>query len=114
MTTTRGKRLRAAREEKGFRSADAAAIAIGVPATTYRAHERAQSRGGNHYHLKYAKLYAKKLRGTPAGLLARYGRRPSAYARRQRRRANAPAAGSPLTWRGVEYLVGLAPSRSQR
>ena len=39
--TTRGERLRLARKQR-FRSARAAAMAMGIPVSTYAAHERAE------------------------------------------------------------------------
>ena len=45
VTTTRGQRLRMARE-KHFKSARLAAKAMGMPVATYGAHERAEQPGG--------------------------------------------------------------------
>jgi phage repressor protein C with HTH and peptisase S24 domain len=60
---TMGERLRAARERK-FSSASKAAEAMGVSASTYRAHENGQ----NDFGPEEADLYAKKF-GTSAGYL---------------------------------------------
>jgi len=64
-------RLREARISAGFRSASAAADALGVSASTYRAHENGQ----NNFDLEEAQSYAKRfdadaiyiMTGAPAG-----------------------------------------------
>ena len=58
--TTRGERLRQARRRK-FPSARAAAIAFGIPVSTYGAHERAQANGGRDYGPNEARRYAELL-----------------------------------------------------
>jgi hypothetical protein len=58
--TTRGERLRKARKRK-FSSARAAAIAFGIPVSTYGAHERAQANGGRDYGPNEARRYAELL-----------------------------------------------------
>jgi hypothetical protein len=68
MTATRGERLRAARKNR-FKSARAAALAMGVPISTYGAHERAELPGGRDYGADEAKHYARRLRVTPEWLL---------------------------------------------
>jgi hypothetical protein len=74
MVTTRGKRLRAARKTR-FRSARAAAFAMGIPVATYGAHERAQLSGGRDFGPEQAKRYARDFGVTPEWLLT--GLRPA-------------------------------------
>jgi hypothetical protein len=69
--TTRGERLRAARARK-FASARAAAIAFGIPVSTYGAHERAQDLGGRDYGPNEARRYAELLGVTTEWLLTGY------------------------------------------
>jgi len=73
MATTRGDRLRTAREKR-FKSARLAAKAIGVAVSTYGAHERAQSPGGRDYGPEDAKKYARRFGVTAEWLLT--GREP--------------------------------------
>jgi phage repressor protein C with HTH and peptisase S24 domain len=73
MATTRGERLRIAREKR-FKSARLAAKAIGVAVSTYGAHERAQAPGGRDYGPEDAKRYARRFGVTPEWLLT--GREP--------------------------------------
>jgi len=68
MTTTRGERLRTARE-KHFKSARIAAKALGIAVSTYGAHERAEAPGGRDYGPDEAKRYARRFRVTPEWLL---------------------------------------------
>jgi hypothetical protein len=68
MISTRGKRLRAARRTR-FRSARAAALALGIPISTYGAHERAQLSGGRDFGPEEAKRYAQRFGVTPEWLL---------------------------------------------
>jgi hypothetical protein len=72
---TRGERLRTARKRK-FRSARAAAIAWGIPVSTYGAHERAQDLGGRDYGPNEARRYAELLEVTTEWLLTGYQPRP--------------------------------------
>jgi hypothetical protein len=73
MATTRGERLRIAREKK-FKSARLAGKAMGIPVSTYGAHERAESPGGRDYGPDEAKRYARRFGVTPEWLLT--GREP--------------------------------------
>lgn len=68
MATTRGERLRIARE-KYFKSARVAAKALGMPVSTYGAHERAEDPGGRDYGPDEAKRYGRRFRVTPEWLL---------------------------------------------
>jgi hypothetical protein len=68
MASTRGERLRAARA-RFFRSARAAAKAMGIPVSTYGAHERAEQPGGRDYGPDEARRYARRFRTTPEWLL---------------------------------------------
>jgi hypothetical protein len=77
---TRGQRLRAARKRR-FPSARAAAIAFGIPVSTYGAHERAQARGGRDFGPREARQYARRLGVTTEWLLTGY--QPAARARPQ-------------------------------
>jgi hypothetical protein len=74
MTTTRGERLRRARERL-FKSARAAAIALGIPPATYGAHERAQaaSSRGRDYGPEEAAIYGARFRVRPEWLLTGSG-----------------------------------------
>src|SRR5262245_45087141 len=54
--TTRGERLKKAREKR-FRSYRQAAISIGVPVSTYLAHEHAEEPGGRDYSTQEATFY---------------------------------------------------------
>jgi len=71
MTATRGQRLRAARA-KHFRSARAAAVALGLPISSYSAHERAEAGGGRDFGPDEARRYARYFRVTPEWLLTGY------------------------------------------
>jgi hypothetical protein len=73
MATTRGDRLRIAREKK-FKSARAAGKAMGIPVSTYGAHERAESPGGRDYGPDEAKRYGRRFGVSPEYLLT--GREP--------------------------------------
>ena len=73
MATTRGERLRSAREKR-FKSARAAAKAMGIPMSTYGAHERAESPGGRDYGPDEAKRYGRRFQVAPEWLLT--GREP--------------------------------------
>jgi hypothetical protein len=73
MAATRGDRLRIAREKK-FKSARAAGKAMGIPVSTYGAHERAESPGGRDYGPDEAKRYARRFGVTAEWLLT--GREP--------------------------------------
>jgi hypothetical protein len=75
MVSTRGERLRAARTKR-FRSARSAAKALGIPLSTYGAHERAEWPGGRDYNPEQAQRYAQRFGVTPEWLLT--GRRQSA------------------------------------
>ncbi len=68
MATTRGERLRTARE-KHFKSARIAAKALGIAVSTYGAHERAEAPGGRDYGPDEAKRYGRRFRVTPEWLL---------------------------------------------
>src|SRR5947209_931520 len=73
MPTTRGDRLREARQMR-FKSARVAAKALGVPVSTYGAHERAEQPGGRDYGPDEAKKYGRRFGVTPEWLLT--GRAP--------------------------------------
>src|SRR5258708_31904196 len=73
MATIRGDCLRMA-GEKGLKSAGLAGKAMGIPVSTYGAHERAQSPGGRDYGPEDAKKYARRFGVTPEWLLT--GREP--------------------------------------
>src|SRR5258705_13966244 len=75
MATTRGERLRIAREKR-FKSARLAAKAMNVAVSTYGAHERAESPGGRDYGPDEAKRYAKRFGVTPEWLLTGFGPGP--------------------------------------
>jgi hypothetical protein len=68
MAKTRGERLRAARKNR-FKSARAAALAMGIPVSTYGAHERAELPGGRDYGPDEARRYALRFDVTPEWLL---------------------------------------------
>jgi hypothetical protein len=68
MATTRGERLRLARERR-YKSGRIAAKELGVAISTYGAHERAESAGGRDYGPDEAKFYARRLGVTPEWLL---------------------------------------------
>jgi hypothetical protein len=73
MTTTRGERLRIAREKR-FKSARAAGKAMGIAVSTYGAHERAEAPGGRDYGPNEALRYGRFFGVTPEWLLT--GRKP--------------------------------------
>ena len=73
MTTTRGERLRTAREKR-FKSARSAAKALGIAISTYGAHERAEAPGGRDYGPNEALRYGRFFGVTPEWLLT--GRKP--------------------------------------
>jgi phage repressor protein C with HTH and peptisase S24 domain len=76
MASTRGERLRAARKKR-YHSARAAAAALGLPASTYGAHERAEAPGGRDYGPDEAKRYARRFATTPEWLLTGRGQAPA-------------------------------------
>ena len=61
----RHERLRQARQQAGFRSAQAAADALGVSGSTYRAHENGQ----NDFSLDEAAVYARKFNADPIWIM---------------------------------------------
>ena len=61
MGTTRGERLRIARE-KHYKSARLAAKAMGIAVSTYGAHERAEAPGGRDYGPDEAKKYGRRFK----------------------------------------------------
>src|SRR5262245_12089831 len=73
MGTTRGERLRMARE-KHFKSARLAGKAMNIPVSTYGAHERAEAPGGRDYGPDEAKKYGRRFKVAPEWLLT--GREP--------------------------------------
>jgi hypothetical protein len=73
MMTTRGERLRIAREKR-FKSARAAGKAMGIAVSTYGAHERAEAPGGRDYGPNEALRYGRFFGVTPEWLLT--GRKP--------------------------------------
>ena len=75
MATTRGERLRSAREKR-FKSARLAAKALGVAISTYGAHERAEAPGGRDYGPNEAKRYGRWFRVAPEWLLTGRGPPP--------------------------------------
>src|SRR4030081_1097368 len=77
MTSTRGERLRIAREKR-FKSARSAGKALGIAVSTYGAHERAESPGGRDYGPKKWVRYGRFFRVTPEWLLT--GRQPFPFA----------------------------------
>src|SRR5262249_48594399 len=68
VTTIRGERLRMARE-KHFKSARIAAKAMGIPVSTYGAHERAEQAGGRDFGPDEATRYGRRFGVTPEWLL---------------------------------------------
>jgi SOS-response transcriptional repressor LexA len=74
---TRGERLRAARTKR-FASARLAAIALGIPISTYGAHERAEQPGGRDYGPEQARHYASRFGVTPEWLLTGHRAKGSA------------------------------------
>jgi hypothetical protein len=62
--------------ERRFRSARQAAKAIGLPPSTYGAHERAEAPGGRDYGPNEAKRYARRFGVTPEWLLTGRGLGP--------------------------------------
>jgi hypothetical protein len=74
MTATRGERLRSARERL-FKSARAAAIALGIPSATYGAHERAEAAEGRgrDYGPEEAAIYGARFKVRPEWLLTGSG-----------------------------------------
>lgn len=65
-------RLKKSREDAGYRSATAAASALGVSASTYRAHENGQ----NDFGFDDASVYAKKFKVDPIWLFTGKGSEP--------------------------------------
>jgi hypothetical protein len=88
MASTRGGRLRAARSMR-FSTANAAAKALGMAASTYGAHERAELEGGRDFGPDEAKKYAQFFDTTAEWLLTGYqelqGRRPRSVHRAKRK-----------------------------
>jgi hypothetical protein len=73
---TRGARLRLARQARGFKSASLAAQAMGIPVSTYIAHERAEA-SGRDFGPDVARRYARRFGVTPEWLLTGWGHGPS-------------------------------------
>jgi hypothetical protein len=69
MLKTRGQRLRAAREKRGFKSARVAAKALAMPVSTYGAHERAEDPGGRDFGPDEAKFYGRRFQVSAEWLL---------------------------------------------
>ena len=108
MATTRGDRLRTAREKR-FKSARIAAKALGIAISTYGAHERAEAPGGRDYGPDEAKRYARWFGVTPEWLLT--GRGPLPASRWSR---TLPGAGRRLCRRrrrGASLRSGAGRSR---
>jgi transcriptional regulator with XRE-family HTH domain len=76
MASTRGGRLRAARQRRGFKSAREAAKALGISISTYGAHERAEAAGGRGYNPNQARFYARRFGVSPEWLLTGRGQGP--------------------------------------
>jgi hypothetical protein len=68
----RGQRLRLARKKR-YKSARLAAQAMGIPVSTYGAHERAETPGARDYGPDEAKIYARRFGVTPEWLLTGQG-----------------------------------------
>jgi phage repressor protein C with HTH and peptisase S24 domain len=68
MPSTRGERLRAARATH-FKSARLAAKAMGIPVSTYGAHERAEADGGRDFGPDEARKYGRRFKVSPEWLL---------------------------------------------
>lgn len=66
---TRGERLKYLREKAGFRSAREFAQLMGVPVSTYNAHERAGTPGARDFDEEAAAKYARKLQADKLWLL---------------------------------------------
>lgn len=71
---TKGKRLRWARSEAGFRSGRAAAMALDIPVATYNSHERAGEPGAREYDEEDAARYGRRFKVSPSWLLFGEGR----------------------------------------
>ena len=100
MANTRGERLRIARE-RHFRSARAAAKALGIAISTYGAHERAETPGGRDYGPDEAKKYARRYKVSPEWLLTAAGDGPADGAAFE---ADAPDESGPRTVRVKGYV----------
>lgn len=83
--TDMGERLRKAREDAGFSSATKAADALGVSASTYRAHENGQ----NEFGLREAQAYGKKFKVDSFWLLSGVNRDPALIKYTEERKAAA-------------------------
>jgi len=70
---TRGDRLRLAREQI-YKSGRIAAEAMGIPVSTYGAHERAEQPGGRDFGPKEAEKYGRRFRVSPEWLLTGRGK----------------------------------------
>src|ERR1700730_2817486 len=68
LPNTRGGRLRAARAKR-FESARYAAMALGIPVSTYSSHERAEAPGRRDYSPEQAQRYARRFGVTAEWLL---------------------------------------------
>ena len=73
--STRGKRLRLARERL-YKSGRIAAQELGVAVSAYGAHERAEDPGGRDFGPDEAKFYARRFGVTPEWLLTGRWQRP--------------------------------------
>jgi hypothetical protein len=110
--STRGQRLRVARAKR-FASAREAAIALGIPVSTYSAHERAESPGGREYTPEVAQRYARRFGVTAEWLLTGYV--PTAGGKAGASRQPKPAAPTKFRIRGYigrggrVYFYQVAP-----
>lgn len=95
---TRGERLAWAREMAGYRSKSAAAHALGIPVSTYNAHERAEQPGSRDFSPEDAERYARKFQVAVGWLLTGKGD-PKAGG------DAIPAPHDPIDIRIVEYPI---------
>ncbi len=87
MSDTRGQRLRFARRKR-FASARAAALALGLPISTYGAHERAELPGARDYGPAEAQRYAEFFGVTAEWLLIGHGVEDAAAVAAPRRKTS--------------------------
>jgi hypothetical protein len=73
---TRGQRLRAVRELRGYKSQGDAAKELGVPLSTYSSYERAQAPGARDFSFEQAQEWSKLLRCDPIWLYTNQGTPP--------------------------------------
>ena len=100
--TEMSERLRQAREKAGYKSASAAAEAVGIPASTYRAHENGQ----NEYSFREATFYGRKFGVDAVWLIEGKERDPALRAFSDKRHVESLFEANPTLTPEIETRAG--------